>query len=269
MTVRPEIRPLSRAKRKIFADLGTRKGRARRGLFRLEGPHAIEDAMRSGARFQHLVVSAEGAPLAAGWSERGWLDAGIEVHRASDRELEAMADTATPQGVVAIGALPPLSPDDLPADLGRLALLIDGLRDPGNLGTLFRTLAAVGGRAALLCEGTVDPYNPKALRAAAGATFALTIAAGLERRRAIDLLADRGALVVALVVGAPSLFDVALPEEPLALVVGNEAVGVNAEILDRAALVVGLPMAPGIDSLSAPIAGSIALYTLAHRLRSA
>jgi RNA methyltransferase, TrmH family len=268
MRVRPEIRPLSRAKRKIFADLGTRNGRERRGFFRLEGPRAIEDAMARGARFRCVVVSAEGEPLAARWIDGGLLDAEVEMYRVSENELAAIADTATPQGVVAIGPLPSLAPDALPADLGRLMLLVDGVRDPGNLGTLFRTLAAVGGRTALLCRGTVDAYNPKALRGAAGATFDLAIAAGLERGEAVDLLANRGARVIALAAGAPSLFEAALPDTPLALAVGNEATGLDAEIEDHAALTVGLPMAPHIDSLSAAVAGSIALYTLAHRLRA-
>jgi TrmH family RNA methyltransferase len=268
MPVRPEIRPLSRAKRKIFADLGTRNGRERRGFFRVEGPRAIEDAMKRGARFRYLVVDAESEPLITRWIDEGLLAAEAEVYRVSASELAAIADTAAPQGVVAIGPLPSAAVEDLPANLGRMILLVDGVQDPGNLGTLLRTLAAVGGRTALLCRGTVDPFNPKALRGAAGATFDLAIAGGLEHRDAVDLLADRGARVIALVAGAPSLFEAAIPDAPLALAVGNEATGLDAEIEHHAALVVGLPMAPRIDSLSAAVAGSIALYALAHRLRS-
>ena len=223
--VPPETRPLSRAKRKIFADLGTRNGRERRGLFRLEGPRSIEDAMKRGARFRYLVVSADGEAHVARWIDEELLDADAEVYRVSGSELAAIADTATPQGVVAIGPLPTLTQDALPADLGRLILLVDGVQDPGNLGTLLRTLAAVGGRTALLCRGAVDAYNPKALRGAAGATFDLAI--------------------------------------------GNEATGLDAEIRHHAALVVGLPMAPYVDSLSAAVAGSVALYALTHRLRPA
>jgi TrmH family RNA methyltransferase len=268
MGVRPEIRPLPRAKRKIFADLGTRNGRERRGFFRLEGPRAIEDAMTRGARFPYLVVGEEGEALVARWLEQGLLAADIEIYRVSESELAAVADTTTPQGVVAIGRLPSLASDDLSPGLGPLILLADGVQDPGNLGTLFRTLAAVRGRTSLLCRGTVDPYNPKALRAAAGATFDLAIAAGLERVQAVDLLADRGANVVALVAGAPSLFAARLPETPLALAVGNVATGLGREIEERAALVAGLPMAPRVDSLSVAVAGSIALYALAYRLRA-
>ena len=266
MSVQPEIRPLSRAKRKIFADLGTRNGRERRGLFRLEGPRAIEDAMRRGARFRWLVVNEDGAPMVERWSAAGLLRDGVEVYGVQGAEIDAVADTAATQGVLAIGDLPADGAPDLPADLGRVLLLADGLQDPGNLGTLLRTLAAVGGRAAVLCRGTVDAYNPKALRGAAGATFELSIGAGLTRGEAVGLLKGRGVAIVALVGGMPSLFEAAIPEGPLALAVGNEGAGIGPEIRDGAALVVGLPMAPGIESLSAAVAGSIAMYALAHRL---
>jgi TrmH family RNA methyltransferase len=266
MSVQPQIAPLSRAKRKIFADLGTRNGRERRGLFRVEGPRAIEDALRRGARFRWLVVNEQGVPVVERWSAAGLLQDGLEVAAVQGAELDALSDTAATQGVVAIGDLPPQSASQLPADLGRVLLLADGLQDPGNLGTLLRTLAAVGGRAAVLCRGTVDAFNPKALRGSAGATFELAVAAGLTPGEAIDLLSGRGVRIVALVGGMPSLFEASIPEGPLALAVGNEGAGIGPEIQDGAALVAGLPMAPGIESLSAAVAGSIAMYALAHRL---
>lgn len=268
MSVQPEIRPLSRAKRKIFADLATRNGRERRGLFLLEGPRAIEDALARQARLSWLVVNEEGERVVARWAEAGLLGE-TEVLRAPDAELTELADTATTQGVVAIGEIPAHGADALPADLGRVVLLADGIQDPGNLGTLLRTLVAVGGRAAILCRGTVDAWNPKALRGAAGATFELAIAAGLGRAEAIELLASREVPIVALEAGMPSLFEAPVPEGSLALAVGNEGAGVGAEIVDGAALAVGLPMEAGIDSLSAAVAGSIAMYALAYRLRSA
>jgi TrmH family RNA methyltransferase len=268
MPVQPEIQPLSQAKRKIIADLATRHGRERRGLFRLEGPRAIEDAIARGARFRCLVVNEDGAPWVERWAQAGLVGDGVEVYRAPGAELDGLADTATTQGVVAIGDLPSQGVADLPADLGRLVLLADSVQDPGNLGTLFRTLVAVGGRTAILCRGTVDPFNPKALRGAAGATFDLAIAAGLDRGAAIDLLTERGIAVVAMATGMPSLFEASIPQGPLALAVGNEGAGLGAEIQDRAALVVGLPMAPAVESLSAAVAGSIAMYALAYRLRS-
>ncbi|HUP02246.1 MAG TPA: RNA methyltransferase [Gemmatimonadota bacterium] len=261
----PLLRPLSRVKRKRFADLGSRAGRERRGLFLLEGPRAIEDALDRGADLRTLIVEESIGSLVREWSDAGRLPPGIAVYRATHAELADLADTTTPQGILAIGPLPPLTLESLPADPGPLTLLIDGLQDPGNLGTLLRTLAATGGRAALCARGTVDAYNPKALRAAAGATFAIRIAAGLGGGEAVEWCAARSIAVVALRAGAPDLFDARLPDGPLALAVGNEGAGLSREILDRSALVLGLPLSGGVESLSAAVAGSVALYVLAHR----
>ncbi|MFN2383543.1 MAG: TrmH family RNA methyltransferase [Gemmatimonadota bacterium] len=247
----------------------SRTGRRRQAGFLLEGPRAIADALDRGVVFQELVVTEASESVAAEWQRAGRLDGRTAVYRATIAELAALADTTTPQGLLAVGSLPPLSLMALPAAPAGLILWLDAVQDPGNFGTLLRTLAAVGGTIALCGAGTVDPYNPKALRAAAGATFGLAVAAGVAPADALAWLDGHGVPVVALTAGAPNLFDATLPRGPLALVVGNEAAGLHAEIEARAALVVGLPMAPGIDSLSVAVAGSVALYALAHHLAPA
>lgn len=257
-----DLRPLSRAKLKAYADLATRAGRDRRGLFLLEGPRAIEDALARGVRFRALVTAGEGGSIASRWAESGLLPPEVPVHGVEERELAALADTATPQGVVAIGALPRLGLDALPPPRARAWLLVDGVRDPGNLGTLLRTLAAVGGEAAILTTGTVDAFNPKALRAAAGATFAVALAAGVEPGRAVGWCRERGLPVVALSAGGADLMRAVVPPGPVALAVGNETTGLGPEVLEAATLVAGLPMASGIESLSAAVAGSVAMYLL-------
>lgn len=202
----------------------------------------------------------------ARWRGSGLLPPDAELYRASLDEMADLSDTVTPQGVLAVGEIPSTGFDDLPEDLGRIVLLVDGIQDPGNLGTLLRTLAAAGGRVAICAKGTVDPYNPKALRAAAGTTFALSVVYGVERRRAVEWCAGRGVPIVALEARGPDLFDAPLPDPPVAVAVGGEAVGLSIEILDRSALMVGLPMEAGVESLSAAVAGSIALYAVAHDL---
>jgi TrmH family RNA methyltransferase len=265
MSAQLEFRPLSQARRKIFMDLGTRNGRERRGLYLLDAPRAIEDALARGARFPWIVASEAGEPLVRRWSEAGLLGNGVEVYRATAGDVDAMSDARAAQGVVAIGPIPPHALTDLPADLGPLALVADGVQDPGNLGTLLRTLAAVGGRVGVLCRGTVDPWNPKALRGAAGAHFGLALAAGVTPGAAVAFLAERGVATVALTAGAPNLFEAPLPEGPLALAVGNEGAGLSPETTSGAAAALGLPMAAGVESLSAAVAGSVALYGLARR----
>ena len=276
--------PLSKARRSTIADLTTRAGRERRGLYLLEGPRAIEDALARGAKLTWLVADGAGEREVERWLAAGLVPEATALYRAAEGELARLADTATPQGVLAVGELPAEGLGALPGvgasrvadEPGAVAqrevvLLVDGVQDPGNLGTLLRTLAAVGGAAAICCKGTVDPFNPKALRGSAGATLWLAVARGVERRAAADWCAERGVAIVALAAGGVDLFGGRspvgpLPAGPLALAVGGEAAGLSPEILAAAAVVAGIPMDPGVESLSAAVAGSIALYALAHDL---
>lgn len=259
---------LPKGRRRVLRDLATRTGRERKGLYLLEGPRAIEDALARGAEIRWIVASDEGAGDVERWAAAGLLPEGVERYRATPEGVAELADTVTPQGVLAAGAIPPAGLAALPEDVGRILLLVDGVQDPGNLGTLLRTLAAAGGRAAICVKGTVDPYNPKALRGAAGATFALRVAYGVERGEAVEWCAARSIPIVALEADAPSLFAAGPPEPPVALAVGGEAAGLGVGLLDRAARVVGLPMEAGVESLSAAVAGSIAMYALALGLTS-
>lgn len=273
--------PLPKARRSTMADLATRAGRERQGLFLLEGPRAIGDALARGAKLRWLVADAAGEREVARWLAAGQVPETTALYRTAEGELERLADTTTPQGVLAVGELPGegLGALDGVADIvgGQqsagmaLVLLVDGVQDPGNLGTLLRTLAAVGGGGAICCKGTVDPFNPKALRGSAGAALSLAVARGVERREAADWCNERGVAIVALAAGGADLFAGRRPAGPLpagslALAVGGEAAGLSPEILEAAAVVAGIPMEPGVESLSAAVAGSIALYALAHDL---
>lgn len=254
------IQPLSREKRKVFSDLATVRGRRRRGLYVMEGRRAIADALSRGHRFPFIVVNDEG---------REWLESeatplsGARVYQVPATEFRVLAQTSAPQGVLAIGRLPDLHLAALPADPPGLTLLVDGVRDPGNLGTLLRTLRGAGGTTALLPAGTVDPFNAKALRGSAGTVLDLAMAAGMTCREALDWCAERDLSTIALEAGGADLFDADLPPMPVALVVGNEATGISDEVRERATMIAGLPMDGRTESLSVAVAGSIGLYAVA------
>ena len=267
--------PLSKARRSAIADLATRAGRERQGFFLLEGPRAIEDALSRRAKLSWLVADAAGEEAVGRWIAAGLVPESVALYRAGTAELASLADTTTPQGVLAVGELPRGDLEALPEPsevrAGAPVLLIDGVQDPGNLGTLLRTLVAVGGKAAICCKGTVDPFNPKALRGSAGAVLGLAVARGVEREAAAGWCAERGVAIVALTAGGGDLFAGRaprgpLPAGPLALAVGGEAAGLSPEIRDAASVTIGIPMEPGVESLSAAVAGSVALYALAHDL---
>lgn len=261
--VQEGLPPLPRARLKQLARLRTRTGRERERLYVLEGRRAIEDALGRGERLRFVVAAPDAETILRDWVAQGRLPEGTEPFVAGVTELDRVADTRTPQGLLAVGEVPDLSLAALTGDPGRLLLLVDGVQNPGNLGTLLRTLAAVGGRSAILCRGTVDPYNPKALRGAAGLTPTLSIAAHVPAGEAAEWCAARSRPVVLLEAGAPDVFAARLPEGPLALAVGSEATGATSDLAAAASLRVGLPMTGPVESLSVAVAGSIALYALA------
>ena len=177
---------------------------------------------------------------------------------ASDAELRGFADTETPQGVLAVAEIPRRALGDLAAADGDVVLLLDAVQDPGNFGTLVRTAEALGAAAVVSLPGTVDAWNPKAVRAAMGSSFRVPLVdAGWDeaepwlRAAGFRLLAAAGE-------GAP------LGERPAraALVLGNEGAGVGDETRRRADALVGIPLRGRAESLNVAAAGAILLHEL-------
>lgn len=247
---------LSRERTRLLTRLRTRRTREREGLFLVEGIRAVNDALSAGARPRFALVSPRLADLAGGAALRERLAASrIDTVELDDAELAVFADTEAPQGVLVVCPEPE---DDAPLPLGPL-LVLDGIQDPGNVGTLVRVAAAFGLRAVVLLDGCADPYGTKAARAAAGALFATRIVrapwSGVEgalRARGPLYLADMGGCDVADVT----------PRGDWSLVVGSEGAGARAEVRAVAQEVVSVPMPGGHESLNVAVAGAILLYAL-------
>src|SRR6266480_4527158 len=139
-------------------DLQRRKARGRRGLALIEGVRLVEEALAAGVPFKGALV-AELQGHAVGVEEVG------------ARVFAQLADTETPQGIIAVIEPPRWTAGDFAPPPGAVALVIDGVQDPGNVGTLIRTAHALGAAGTVVLRGTADPTSPKALRAAMGATF--------------------------------------------------------------------------------------------------
>lgn len=232
-----------------------RKNREERGQFLLEGPKALEEAVLAGCPpgtvFFCPSPATEG--LLAFMQEKGW-----RVVPVSERVLLSMADTSTPQELIAVLDKPQSQLDSVLQE-GSLWLVIDGLQDPGNLGTMIRTAVAAEAAGVLLTKGTVDPYNPKAARASAGALFRIPIVTGLLPE---VLLAKLKGAQIALVSASPRgkvpYFAIDMTER-LALAIGSEGRGLSPVLLESSQ-VVAIPQAPGIDSLNAAIAAAILCF---------
>ncbi|MBC7251547.1 MAG: RNA methyltransferase, partial [Anaerolineae bacterium] len=236
---------------KYVRALARRRTRQREGQFVIEGVRLIEEAMRAGIipALMNFTTDLEGTARG-----RTLLTAaekhGVAPLLVSNALMKTMSDTQTPQGVLAVVPFPQLALPPHPS----LALIVDGIRDPGNLGTLLRTAQAAGVDAVFLAPGTVDPYNPKVVRGAMGAHFRLpiavrdwdTIATFISQRQV--LLADaQGELVYDEV-------DWCLPS---ALIIGSEATGASSRARQLAEGRVSIPMQGETESLNAAIAAAV------------
>lgn len=252
---------LTRREQKLLRGLQQRKNREAEGAFLVEGIRAVEDllASRLGVRFlawsSSLEDSERGRDLLSQAGGRG-----VALHEVSAAELAEFAATETPQGVVAVADVPRWTLEELysPATPA-VVLVLDAVQDPGNFGTMVRTAEALGAAGVLALPGTVDAWNPKAVRAAMGSSFRLpVVAAGWDE--AGPWLEREGYAVLASAVGAPPVG--ADRPERAALVVGNEGAGVSADTRARAAREVGIPLRGRAESLNVGSAASILLYEL-------
>ncbi len=221
--------------------------RRREGRVALEGLRLVRDALAGGHQPDYLLYTPGSAEIDA-------LAAAIPTALAvSDSVMRHISDTQQPQGIV--GVFPtPAAP--LPARPAR-ALVLDALRDPGNLGTILRAAAAAGVDAALLAPGCVDPFNPKVLRAGMGAHFRVPLA---ELPWA-EIATYCAALTVYLADARASLrHDQADWTRPWALIVGGEAGGAGREAAKLARARIAIPMAGATESLNAAVAAAVVLF---------
>ena len=248
---------------RVQALLQKRKQREAEGAFVVEGVRLTEEGLAAGQQPELALfsprLSPRGLEVVRGLEERG-----AEVLEISDRLMDKLADTESPQGLLAVFPMPRAA---LPEELN-FALIVDTLRDPGNLGTLLRSAAAAGVQAALLSPGAVDAYAPKVLRAGMGAHFRLAIAALSWEGIRLACKQPSPALEVILAdpAGGAPLWDTDLTG-PLALVVSSEAEGASPEARALADRLVTIPMPGKSESLNAATAASILLFEVVRQRR--
>ena len=242
--------------------LANRKERRRERLFVIEGVRLAEEALRAGAQITSVVYDPDQLRL----SERG--QALIEQVRnlrgayvATNDVIAVASDTVAPQGIVAAVAWP-----ELEACRGGIQLVLDGVQDPGNVGTLLRSAEATGVTEVLCISGTADVYSPKVVRAAMGAHFRLPIRQDLAWDAVDDLLGPADNIYVADAAGRMPYY-AADWRQPSVLIIGNEANGASDEAHARATKSLTIPMAADVESLNAAVAGSVILFEAARQRR--
>ena len=199
-----------------------------------------------------LVDAPRGEVLLASIQERG-----VALQEVSPLEFGSAAETESPQGVIGIAEIPSRSVDSIPDDWNGVILVLDGVQDPGNVGTILRTAAGLGAAATIAMPGTVDLWNAKVVRSGMGAHFHhLAFAAGWAD---LDALRTRGPAPLFAADAAGGPLPRPLPQRAL-LAVGNEGAGLSAEARQRADGLVGLRLAPDVESLNVAVATGILLY---------
>lgn len=230
--------------------------------FVAEGPNIVGEALATGVTLSLVLVSS-GARSTVIDRARERAQRSLEV---SDDILAYAADSQHPQGIVALAAVPDVVVDDAGARAGRL-LLLDEVRDPGNLGTIIRTAWAAGVEAVLLAGQCVDPWSPKVVRAAAGASFHVPVLSFARRADAGDWLGERGQrIIMATARGRLSCFDAPLAP-PITIVLGNEAHGVHPDTAAFCQDSLRVPMQGGCESLNLAATAAILCYLSLDRER--
>ena len=245
----------------LARDLRRRKAREKHSLFVAEGVRSVEELLRSDLSVRGVLVAPQLADAPRGQALRKALDeTGIEVAEVSEKDFRSAAETESPQGVIAIGQVPERLLDTLDVAEGCRLIVLDGVQDPGNAGTIVRTAAALGATATVALPGTVDLWNPKVIRSSMGAQFQHPafhvgiedLIAFLERKQ-IELWATDASGSALEKSGAPVR---------LAIAVGNEGSGLSPAIRAKAKRTVSLPIAANIESLNVAVATGIILYEL-------
>lgn len=251
----------TKAAAKAAAFLKQKKFRREQQAFLVEGLRSVEEAVEYGEVKTIFFVPTEDARTKAVLEKAQ--AKGIELSATKEGYMVQMADTATPQGIMAVCALPNRKLTEV-FNTGKMVLVVDRVQDPGNLGTLLRTADAAGLGGVVCPTGTVDAYMPKVVRSAMGALFHVPVVTDVTEEEFLAATAQYGYQTVATAMeGGESVFDTRLPAKS-AIILGNEANGVSEELLRSATRRVFIPMQGRAESLNVAMAAAVIIFELNH-----
>ncbi|HAY60970.1 MAG: RNA methyltransferase [Acidaminococcaceae bacterium] len=253
---------------KAAANLKNKKFRAETGTFVAEGLRAVREAIAYG-RVESLFVTDDEAERLGDWLDKA-VSRGARLYRVDGKVMARLSDTKTPQGVLAVAAMPRTGLADLRPGLpdpDAPVVVLDRIQDPGNLGTIIRTADAAGVLAVLLLEGCVDAYSPKVVRATMGSLFHLPLVQHLAAEEVLSWCSRQGFRTVATCLeGASDLYRADLSGKQ-AFLLGNEANGVTPALQQAAAERVYIPMPGKAESMNVAMAAGIILFEALRRRR--
>lgn len=277
--------------------LATKSGRAHSGEFLAEGPQAVREALR-----QHLENAENNRDAVVNtiyatddcldrypeFEEMAAKAKGVRSRVVSPEVLAGMADTVTPQGIVAVCRIPEISLQDVVAAKPRLVAVLCRVQDPGNAGTILRAADAAGADAFILTGGSVDIYNPKAVRSTVGSLFHLPIVTNVSLEETVEAFKNAGSTVLAADgygatnldtlldataarragLETPAAPDMPVLENPTVWLFGNEGAGLNEPELAMADHRVAVPLYGVAESLNVGTAAAVCMYASARAQRT-
>ena len=238
---------------------GPAKERRRQGLFLAEGEHMAGEALKS-SRCRTLLIrdsSLERYRTLLDQAERR----NVPVQPVSEAVMAAICDVRSPQGVAAVCPLPALT-ERLETPV---IVALEDVQDPGNVGTVLRTLDALGYGGLLITPGCADPFSPKTLRASMGAVFRVPVCLAQSLPEALETLHGEGYRSLAGTLDGTPFYDRPMDAEKTVLLIGNEGAGLTEAVKALAMQKVKLPMQGGAESLNAAVACAVMLYDLERR----
>lgn len=258
------------------AKLRKRDARSETGLFLLEGPQAVAEAL---SFRPELILELYGTPTALSRYPdiaQAAADAGVEVQFVTEQVLGAIADTVTPQGVVAVCQQFPTSVKDMLAPKSdgpgpKLIVILEEVRDPGNAGTIIRAADAAGADGVILTGRSVDLYNPKVVRSTTGSLFHLPVAVGADLETLVERVRGAGLQLIAADIKGDDLLaarEQGVLDAPTAWLFGNEARGLSDDHLALADRAITVPIYGHAESMNLATAASVCLYESAFAHRS-
>ncbi len=255
---------------KYVKSLLSGKYREKSHCFTVEGRKMVSEAMSSGFPVDMLLFSETRAGSASDPDpllSLAW-EKSIPWKITTDRIFRTVSDTQTPQGVLAVVREKDTSPEEIIGPSPGFLVILDGLRDPGNVGTIVRTVDAAGGKGVILIHDCADPYQPKVVRATMGSVFRVPVAHRCETEEVTDRLVRFGYHVLTSHLEGSDLFQWQGGYDRTALVIGNESRGVSRQMMDRADSLVKIPMTGGAESLNASVAAGILIYEIFRKGRN-
>ena len=274
----PELTSIRSPKVKAARQLAKRALRVRARSFLAEGPQAVGEALARGGVVSQLFITAAARARHAGLAGEAARQ-GVPVQAVSGEVMAGLAQTITPQGVLAVCRYVDIPLPRLAAAAPRLVVILASVRDPGNAGTVLRTADAAGADGVIFAGASVDPYNSKCVRATAGSLFHLPLVVDAQVAEAVSGMREAGLRILAADGRAGRSLDETGPGgpddpggllgRPTAWLFGNEAWGLPADVLALADDVIAVPIYGKAESLNLAAAAAVCLYASARAARAA